>query len=250
MDSKSSPSRRKGGTRRPTPELAEAGSEDLPHYVGHRQRLRERFVNGGRDALPDYELLELLLFMAIPRVDTKPLAKALIDRLGSFADVIAAPIERLREEKLSENTIAALKVVEAAALRLAKAKVMGKPALSSWEALLDYCAMEMARGQTEQFRVLFLDRKNVLIADEPQSKGTVDHTPVYPREVLKRALELGASALILVHNHPSGDPTPSRGDIQMTREIVAAAKALKIEVHDHLVIGKGKHASFRALGLL
>ncbi len=250
MDSKSSPSRRKGGTRRPTPELAEAGSEDLPHYVGHRQRLRERFVNGGRDALPDYELLELLLFMAIPRVDTKPLAKALIDRLGSFADVIAAPIERLREEKLSENTIAALKVVEAAALRLAKAKVMGKPALSSWEALLDYCAMEMARGQTEQFRVLFLDRKNVLIADEPQSKGTVDHTPVYPREVLKRALELGASALILVHNHPSGDPTPSRGDIQMTREIVAAAKALKIEVHDHLVIGKGKHASFKALGLL
>ena len=250
MDSKSSPSRRKDGTRRPTPELAEAGSEDLPHYLGHRQRLRERFVNGGRDALPDYELLELLLFMAIPRVDTKPLAKALIDRLGSFADVIATPVERLREEKLSENTIATLKVVEAAALRLAKAKVMGKPALSSWEALLDYCAMEMARGQTEQFRVLFLDRKNVLIADEAQSKGTVDHTPVYPREVLKRALELGASALILVHNHPSADPTPSRGDIQMTREIVAAAKALKIEVHDHLVIGKGKHASFKALGLL
>jgi DNA repair protein RadC len=212
--------------------------------------LRERFVNGGRDALPDYELLELLLFMAIPRVDIKPIAKSLIERFGTFGDVIAAPVERLREEKLSENTIAALKVVEAAALRLAKAKVMGKPALSSWEALLDYCAMEMARGQTEQFRVLFLDRKNVLIADEAQSKGTVDHTPVYPREVLKRALELGASALILVHNHPSGDPTPSRGDIQMTREIVAAAKALKIEVHDHLVIGKGKHASFKALGLL
>ena len=250
MDSKSSPSRRKDGTRRPTAELAEAGGEDLPHYLGHRQRLRERFVTGGRDALPDYELLELLLFMAIPRVDTKPLAKTLIDRFGTFGDVIAAPVERLREEKLSENTIAALKVVEAAALRLAKAKVMGKPALSSWEALLDYCAMEMARGQTEQFRVLFLDRKNVLIADEAQSKGTVDHTPVYPREVLKRALELGASALILVHNHPSGDPTPSRGDIQMTRELVAAAKALKIEVHDHLVIGKGKHASFKALGLL
>ena len=250
MDSKSSPSRRKGGTRPPTPELAEAGGEDLPHYLGHRQRLRERFVNGGRDALPDYELLELLLFMAIPRVDTKPIAKSLIDRFGTFGDVIAAPVERLREEKLSESTIAALKVVEAAALRLAKTKVMGKPALSSWEALLDYCAMEMARGQTEQFRVLFLDRKNVLIADEAQSKGTVDHTPVYPREVLKRALELGASALILVHNHPSGDPTPSRGDIQMTREIVAAAKALKIEVHDHLVIGKGKHASFKALGLL
>jgi DNA repair protein RadC len=212
--------------------------------------LRERFLNGGRDALPDYELLELLLFMAIPRVDTKPLAKELIDKFGSFGDLIAAPVQKLRDEKVSENTIAALKVVEAAALRLAKARVMGKPALSSWEALIEYCTMEMARGQTEQFRILFLDRKNVLIADEAQSKGTVDHTPVYPREVVKRALELNASALILVHNHPSGDPTPSRGDIVMTREIVAAAKALKIEVHDHLVIGKGKHASFKALGLL
>ena len=250
MASKSLPSRRKDGRRRPTPELAEAGGENLPHYLGHRQRLRERFLNGGRDALPDYELMELLLFMAIPRVDTKPLAKELVDKFGSFADVIAASVGRLREEKLSENTIAALKVVEASALRLAKAKVMGKAVLSSWEALLDYCAMEMARGQTEQFRVLFLDRKNVLIADEAQSRGTVDHTPVYPREVVKRALELNASAIILVHNHPSGDPTPSRGDILMTREIVAAAKALKIEVHDHLVIGKGKHASFKALGLL
>ena len=250
MASKSSPSRRKDGTRRPIPELAEAGGEGLPHYHGHRQRLRERFLNGGRDALPDYELLELLLFMAIPRIDTKPLAKSLIDDFGSFADVIAAPIEALRKKGVHEGTIAALKVVEAAALRLAKTRVIGKPALSSWEALLDYCAMEMARAQTEQFRVLFLDRKNVLLADEVQNKGTVDHTPVYPREVLKRALELGASALILVHNHPSGDPTPSRGDILMTREIVAAAKALKIEVHDHLVIGRGKHASFKALGLL
>jgi DNA repair protein RadC len=195
-------------------------------------------------------LLELLLFMAIPRVDTKPLAKSLIDEFGSFADVIAAPVEVLRQKGAADNTIAALKVVEASALRLAKAKVIGRPALSSWEALLDYCAMVMARSQTEEFRVLFLDRKNVLIADEQQNKGTVDHTPVYPREVLKRALELGASALILVHNHPSGDPTPSRGDILMTREIAAAAKALKIEVHDHLVIGRGKHASFKALGLL
>ena len=250
MASKSSPSRRKVGTRRPIAELAEAGSDDLPHYHGHRQRLRERFLNGGRDALPDYELLELLLFMAIPRVDIKPLAKSLIDDLGSFADVIAAPVEVLRQRGVSDNTIAALKVVETSALRLAKAKIIGRPALSSWEALLDYCAMAMARSQTEEFRVLFLDRKNVLIADEQQNKGTVDHTPVYPREVLKRALELGASALILVHNHPSGDPTPSRGDILMTREIAAAAKALKIEVHDHLVIGRGKHASFKALGLL
>ena len=250
MASKSSPSRRKDGTRRPTAELAEASGESLPHYHGHRQRLRERFLNGGRDALPDYELLELLLFMAIPRIDTKPLAKSLIDEFGSFADLIAAPVETLRQKDVSENTIAALKVVETSALRLAKAKIMGRPALSSWEALLDYCAMVMARSQTEEFRVLFLDRKNVLIADEVQNKGTVDHTPVYPREVLKRALELGASALILVHNHPSGDPTPSRGDIMTTREITAAAKALKIEVHDHLVIGRGKHASFKALGLL
>jgi len=250
MASKSSPSRRKGGTRRPTSELAEAGGEHLPHYLGHRQRLRERFLTGGRDALPDYELLELLLFMAIPRTDTKPLAKSLIERFGGFADAIAAPTEELRKAGLQDGTIAALKVVEAAALRLARAKVMGRPALSSWEALLDYCAAAMGRSQTEEFRVLFLDRKNVLLADEVQNKGTVDHTPVYPREVMKRALELGASALILVHNHPSGDPTPSRGDILMTREITAAAKALKIEVHDHLVIGRGRHASFKSLGLL
>ena len=250
MASKSSPSRRKSGTRRPIAELAEAGGESLPHYHGHRQRLRDRFLNGGRDALPDYELLELLLFMAIPRVDTKPLAKDLLDEFKTFAEIIAAPSERLKGFGLSENAIASIKVVEAAALRLARGTVIGRPALSSWEALLDYCAISIGRAQTEEFHVLFLDRKNVLIADEAQSKGTVDHTPVYPREVLKRALELGASALILVHNHPSGDPTPSRGDILMTREIAAAAKALKIEVHDHLVIGRGKHASFKALGLL
>ena len=251
MASKSSPSRPKAGTRRPTPELAEAGGDDgLPHYLGHRDRLRERFLNGGRDALADYELLELLLFMAIPRRDTKPLAKELIAELKTFAATISAPPERLKEFGLTENVIASLKVVEAAARRLAGGAVLGRPVLSSWEALLDYCAVQIGHAQTEEFHVLFLDRKNVLIKDEAQSKGTVDHTPVYPREVLKRALELGASALILVHNHPSGDPTPSRGDIVMTREIVAAAKALKIEVHDHLVIGRGKHASFKALGLL
>jgi DNA repair protein RadC len=251
MASKSSPSRPKAGTRRPTPELAEAGGDDgLPHYLGHRDRLRERFLNGGRDALADYELLELLLFMAIPRRDTKPLAKALIAEFKTFAATISAPPERLKEFGLTENVIASLKVVEAAARRLAGGAVLGRPVLSSWEALLDYCAVQIGHAQTEEFHVLFLDRKNVLIKDEAQSKGTVDHTPVYPREVLKRALELGASALILVHNHPSGDPTPSRGDILMTREIVAAAKALKIEVHDHLVIGRGKHASFKALGLL
>jgi len=196
-------------------------------------------------------LLELLLFMAIPQRDIKPLAKMLIDHFGSFADVIAAPAERLMEvDGVKEGTVAALKIVEAAALRLAKAKIIGRPALSSWEALLDYCAAAMSRTQTEEFRILFLDRKNVLLAEEVHQRGTVDHTPVYPREVVKRALELGASALILVHNHPSGDPTPSRADIAMTREIQAAAKTLKIELHDHLVIGRGSHASFKALGLL
>lgn len=250
MASKSSRSRPKAGTRLLISEPS-AAENDVPHYRGHRQRLRERFLAGGEGALPDYELLELFLFFAIPQRDTKPLAKALIARFGSFADVIAAPAERLMEvDGIKEGTVTALKIVEAAALRLARTKIIGRPALSSWEALLDYCAAAMGRAQTEEFRVLFLDRKNVLLADEVHQRGTVDHTPVYPREVVKRALELGASALILVHNHPSGDPTPSKADIMMTREIAAAAKALKIEVHDHLVIGKGKHASFKALGLL
>jgi DNA repair protein RadC len=250
MASKSSRSRPKAGTPRPISE-DEAGSSEVPHYRGHRQRLRERFVAGGADALPDYELLELLLFFSIPQRDTKPLAKALIARFGSFADVIAAAPDRLAEtDGVKDATVAALKIVEAAALRLAKARVIGRPVLGSWQALLDYCAAIMARAQTEEFRVLYLDRKNALVADEVHQRGTVDHTPVYPREVVKRALELGASAIILVHNHPSGDPTPSRTDIAMTREIAAAAKALKIEVHDHLVIGRGKHASFKALGLL
>lgn len=255
MASKSSRSPPKDGTLRPISDGAASdavrGDSDVPHYHGHRQRLRQRFAAGGADALPDYELLELLLFMAIPQRDTKPLAKTLIDTFGSFADVIAAPAERLMEvDGVKEGTVAALKIVEAAALRLAKAKIIGRPALSSWEALLDYCAASMSRAQTEEFHVLFLDRKNVLLAEERHQRGTVDHTPVYPREVVKRALELGASALILVHNHPSGDPTPSRADIAMTREIQAAAKTLKIELHDHLVIGRGKHASFKALGLL
>jgi DNA repair protein RadC len=250
MASKSSPSRPRDGTRRPTSELAEAGGELLPHFHGHRQRLRERFLAGGRDALADYELIELLLFMAIPRVDIKPLAKQLLAEFKTFAATISAPAERLKEFGLSENAITSLKVVEEAARRLAEGAVIGRPVLSSWEALVDYCAISIGHAPTEAFHVLFLDRKNVLIKDEAQSKGTVDHTPVYPREVVKRALELGASALILVHNHPSGDPTPSRGDIAMTREIVNAAKALKIEVHDHLVIGRGRHASFKALGLL
>ena len=222
-----------------------------PHHVGHRERLRTRFLEGGADALPDYELMELVLFAAIPRQDTKPLAKALIARFGSFADAIAAPRERLEEmDGVKAAVVAQLKIIEAAALRLAKTRVLGRPAISSWTALIDYCAAAMGRNPTEEFRVLFLDRKNVLIADEVQSRGTVDHAPVYPREIVKRALQLEASSLILVHNHPSGDPSPSRADIEMTREIVAAAKALKIAVHDHLVIGRGAHASFKSLGLL
>jgi DNA repair protein RadC len=218
---------------------------------GHRERLRARFLKGGADAMPDYELLELTLFAALPRRDTKPLAKALLLRFGSFAEVIAAPRARLMEVKgVGESVANHLKIVEAAAQRLAKTSVIGRPALSSWAALLDYCTTAMARRESEEFRILFLDRKNVLIADEVQNKGTVDHTPVYPREIIKRALELSASAIILVHNHPSGDPTPSKADIMMTREIVTAAKALGLAVHDHLVIGRGGHASFKSLGLL
>lgn len=219
--------------------------------AGHRERLRARFLAGGAEAMPDYELLELTLFAAIPRRDTKPLAKALLKRFGSFAEVIAAPRERLLEiEGVGMSVANQLKIVEAAAHRLAKTKVMGRPALSSWSALLDYCTAAMARSEKEEFRVLFLDRKNHLIADEVQNRGTVDHTPVYPREIIKRALEVGASSIILVHNHPSGDPTPSKADIAMTREVVGAAKALGIALHDHLVIGRGGHASFKTLGLL
>jgi DNA repair protein RadC len=232
-------------------EFSDVAGFDIDDHAGHRARLRTRFLKGGADALPDYEMLELVLFAAIPRRNVKPLAKRLLARFGGFAEVIAAPAERLREiDHVGDAVVAQLKIVEAAALRLAKTRILGKPALSSWTALLDYCAAAMGRNATEEFRVLFLDRKNVLIADEVQSRGTVDHAPVYPREILRRTLELGASALILVHNHPSGDPTPSRADIEMTREIVAAARALKVTIHDHLVIGRGGHASFKALGLL
>jgi DNA repair protein RadC len=219
--------------------------------AGHRERLRTRFLKGGADAMPDYELLELALFAAVPRRDTKPLAKALLARFGTFAEVIAAPAARLMEIKgVGESVVQQLKIVEAAAHRSAKTHVINRPALSSWTALLDYCTAAMARVTNEEFRVLFLDRKNVLIADEVQNRGTVDHTPVYPREIVKRALELSASSIILVHNHPSGDPTPSKADIAMTREVVTAARTLGIAVHDHLVIGRGGHVSFKSLGLL
>lgn len=221
------------------------------HAAGHRERLRQRFARAGVDGVQDYELLELVLFRAIPRRDVKPLAKALIARFGGFAQVLAAPVERLTEIKgVSDNVAQELKIVQAAAVKLTQERVLKRPVISSWNDLLAYCRAAMADEKTELFRILFLDRKNILMADEVQQRGTVDHTPVYPREVVKRALELGASAIILVHNHPSGDPTPSRADIEMTNQIVTAAKALNIRVHDHLIIGHEHHASFKTLGLL
>jgi DNA repair protein RadC len=230
---------------------ADTPGEDPPHYHGHRQRLRQRFLEGGAEALPDYELLELLLCLAIPRRDLKPLAKDLLARFGGFGAVIQAdPPSLLAVPGIKENAVAAIKIVGAAALRSARAEVVGKPVLSSWDKLLDYCKIALAHVPQERFHLLFLDRKNVLIADEAQQKGTIDHTPVYPREVVKRALELHASAIIMVHNHPSGDPTPSQADIEMTRRVLDAAKTVGITLHDHLVIGRGGHRSFRSLGLL
>lgn len=227
-------------------------SGKAPSYIAdHRQRLRARFMAGGAQALPDYELLELVLFRAIPRRDVKPLAHALMDRFGDFNRVITAAEARLRDIKgVGDAVVTELKIVEAAAHRMARARVMQQHVLSSWDALLDYCHTTMAHRETEQFRVLYLDRKNVVIADEEQARGTVDHVPVYPREVAKRALELNASALILVHNHPSGDPTPSESDITMTNQISKACDALGLTLHDHLIIGKSRELSFSSEGYL
>lgn len=224
----------------------------LPSYIrDHRKRLRERFMTGGAAAMPEYELLELILFRAIPRQDVKPLARRLIETFGDFNRVITAPPARLRGvDGVGDAVVLELKLVEAAATRLARARVIDRPVISSWDALLDYCHTAMAHRDVEQFRVLFLDRKNTLIADEEQARGTVDHVPVYPREVLKRALEHNASALILVHNHPSGDPTPSQADIEMTERIRAAGEMLSVTLHDHLIIGREREISFRSQGLL
>ena len=223
-----------------------------PSYIkDHRARLRERFMAGGADALPDYELLELVLFRAIPRQDVKPLARALLETFGDFNRVVSATPARLSAVKgVGDAVITELKIVEAAAHRLARAKVMRRPVLSSWDQLVDYCHTAMAHRATEQFRILYLDRKNNLIADEAQGEGTVDHVPVYPREVVKRALEINASALILVHNHPSGDPTPSEADISMTHQIEDAARTLGIVLHDHIIIGQSTELSFRAEGYI
>lgn len=224
----------------------------LPSYIrDHRKRLRARFLAGGADAMPDYELLELVLFRAIPRRDVKPLARALLDAFGDFNRVLSAPLTRLMDvDGVGESVATELKIVEAAAHRLSRARVMQRQVISSWDALLDFCHTTMSHRETEQFRVLFLDRKNVLIADEEQARGTVDHVPVYPREVAKRALELNASAVILVHNHPSGDPTPSEADITMTQAVESALGALGITLHDHLIIGKSRELSFKSEGLI
>jgi DNA repair protein RadC len=233
-----------------TPDPGEA-SERRPHYWGHRDRLRRRFLEGGQAAMPEYELLELLLFNAIERIDVKPLAKALLAAFGDLNGVVAASEHRLLQVPGTTPKVwLQLRIAEAFAHRMARARVMQRSVISSWDELLGYCRTVMAHRDTEQFRVLFLDRKNVLIADEPQAQGTVDHVPVYPREVARRALELNASALILVHNHPSGDPTPSRTDIEMTAQIDLALGAIGVVLHDHVVIGKGAEASFRSLGLI
>ncbi len=232
----------------PAPKPAPAPA---PHYTNHRQRLRARFMRAGATALADYEMLELVLFRAIPRRDVKPIAKRLLAEFGDFNRVITAPASRLAKvQGVGEAAVRELKIVEAAAQMLGQARVLGQNVITSWSALMEYCKTVMAHRETEQFRVLYLDRKNVLIADEAQASGTVDHVPVYPREVVKRALELNASSLILVHNHPSGSPDPSDDDILMTNRIAEAAKALGISVHDHIIIGKERDSSFKALGLL
>ncbi len=226
-------------------------SKPKPHYHGHRDRLRARFAQKGADSLADYELLELYLFRSIPRRDVKPIAKELIAKFGNFAEVIAAPIEQLTEIKgISEKVALDLKILRAAATKLGQESILGRPILSSWSALLDYCRSAMQFEATEQFRVLFLDRKNRLIADEVLGQGTVDRAPVYPREILKRALAHESTAIILTHNHPSGDPTPSQSDIDITKEIVQACKPIRVAVHDHLIIGRNDIVSFKTLGLM
>ncbi len=228
-----------------------SGPAETPHYHGHRMRLRERFLGAGPDALSDYELLEMVLFRALPRRDVKPLAKSLIAKFGSFAEAVHAPAARLREVAgLGDATITEIKLIAAAASRVAKGQLQQRTLLSSWNDVIDYCRTSMAFADKEQFRLLFLDKRNQLIADEVQQVGTVDHTPVYPREVIKRALELSATAIILVHNHPSGDPTPSQADIQMTRAIIDIAGPLGISVHDHIIVGKNGHASLKGMKLI
>jgi DNA repair protein RadC len=247
------------GARAPFPDPPQAGGSRsrfaegapaVPHYYGHRNRLRQRLLDAGAENLPDYELLEMLLFAASQRGDVKPLAKSLLARFGGFAEVLSAEPDALGEAGLNLAGIAALKSVREASLRLMRAELQQQPVINSWDRLIDYCTANVAHNKVEEFHILFLDRKNVLIRHERQQKGTVDHTPVYTREVVKRALELTASALILVHNHPSGDPTPSKADIAVTQDIKKAAAPLGVALHDHVIIGKNRHVSLRDLGLI
>ena len=234
-----------------TADDASPSAEAKPHYLGHRQRLRERLLAGGTEAMADYELLEFLLFAAKPRGDLKPLAKDLLRRFKSLAAVLSAsPDSLLAVPGMGEASVAALKAVREAGLRLTRSAIGERTVLSSWQALIDYCTAKAGFTEVEEFHLLFLDRKNALIADERQQRGTIDHTPVYPREVVKRALELGASAIIMLHNHPSGDPTPSKADIEMTREVKQAAAVLGVTLHDHVILGRGRHASLKSLGLI
>ena len=242
------PTHSKKQIRRPS---GSQGDETRPHYHGHRERLRSKFSSAGRDALADYELLELLLFRFIPRQDTKPVAKELLLKFGSIAAILGASERDLTQiNRIGANAARDIKVVAAIANESLKSEFQQKTVLSSWSAVIDYCTSIMAHEKIEQFRILFLDKKNGLIADEIQQKGTVDHAPVYPREVIRRALELSASAMILVHNHPSGDPTPSKADIEMTQIIMESAARMGIVVHDHIIIGKQGHASMRGLQLI
>ena len=239
------------GSESTDPASRKAARDEAPHYHGHRERLRERFHTAGPDALSDYELLEMALFASVPRRDTKPLAKTLLKKFGSFAEVVHAPENLLREiDGIGDASVTQLKLLAAAAGRIAKGEIKRSVALSSWDDVVSYCRTGMAFADKEQFRILFLDKRNHLIADEVQQTGTVDHTPVYPREVIKRALELSATALILVHNHPSGDPSPSQADIQMTKAIIAIASPLGISVHDHIIVGKNGHSSLKGMRLI
>ncbi|MGC9270470.1 RadC family protein [Acidiphilium sp.] len=218
---------------------------------GHRGRMREKLLDRGADAFADYELLEMLLFLAFKKGDTKPLAKSLINHYGSYADVLAAPPESLfAQPGIGIHSVAAIKLIHASALRLARAELANTPVLNNWDKLIDYLTIAMARETNEQFRVLYLDNRNRLIADEIASRGTVNHTQVYVRELVTRALHNHATALILVHNHPSGDPAPSRDDIEMTKEVQRAVALLDVTLHDHIIIGKGAWLSFRREGLL
>ena len=240
--------------------LNQPPEKSKPHHAGHRERLRERARGAGIHHLPDYELLELFLFRSQPQGDVKPIAKALLTRFGSLAAVLAASVEDLmtvraedsrgRSKGVGAETALDLAALHEVSRRVAKEEANKRTVISSWTALLAYVRMSLQHEPREQFRVLYLDKKNQLILDEIQNRGTVDHAPVYPREVVRRALELSASAMIIVHNHPSGDPTPSRADIDMTKQVIEAARSLSVQVHDHLIVGREGVASFKQLGLM